>query len=46
MEYENRMMNLPAGIDVGEFIKEALVKMPDPVVGPKQIIPDLLKNLR
>lgn len=44
MEYEKRALNLPAGIDVGRFIEDALKKMPDAIVGPKQILPHLLRE--
>jgi hypothetical protein len=42
--YEDRMMCLPAGIDIGKYIETALKRMPEVLIGPKQIIPALLKK--
>lgn len=39
-----RCLILPSGVDIGRFIEEALERMPEPIVGPKQIVPELLKN--
>lgn len=43
-EYEKRTIPLPAGIDMGKFIEETLERMPEPNIGPKQIIPELVRN--
>jgi hypothetical protein len=37
-------MCLPAGIDIGKYIETALKRMPEVLIGPKQIIPALLKK--
>jgi len=43
-EYERRALPLPAGIDIGMFMEEALRRMPEPALGPRQIRRDLLTN--
>ena len=43
-ELEKRTMSLPAGIDTGKFLEEALDRMPEPNLGPKQILPVLLND--
>ena len=43
-ELDKRTISLPGGIDTGEFIKEALGRMPEPNLGPKQILPVLLND--
>ena len=30
-------LNFPAGLDIGKFIEDAVDRMPEPILGPKQI---------
>lgn len=36
-DFSKLFLNFPAGIDIGKFIEDAVDKMPEPVLGPKQI---------
>ena len=36
-DFSKLFLNFPAGIDIGKFIEDAVDKMPEPILGPKQI---------
>ena len=43
-DMDAKVLKLPAGVDVGNYIEETLRRMPEPIIGPKQIDPELLRK--
>ena len=42
--FQQRQLVIPGGMDIGRFIADSIPRMPDAVVGPKQIKTKYLKD--